>query len=295
LPWRIPEYRQTQSNVRLRELEWQYCRKPNKTLPIILVTCQNYRHQERDIFVWGDSHARHLVAGFSEMFPHHNIYVLFMSGCDPYSGFGGYRNEEVGCVDRNMQAMRFFLEAKPTNIVLASAKRSTPAVISKALYEIVPKLRAAGHNAFVLGDFIRPDLPLNDCFSRPAYLLEDQNLAETCRGNPETVTRELAYNAELSRRSAFVVLPDAVQCPGGNCRFFTKEGRPMFRDHHHLSIYGSIEMMREMRPIIPIYATVGSASPAAPQTMSSPATPATTRYPAATATTPWPAISARTR
>ncbi len=41
-----------------------YCRNPDPDKPAALFTCQDFRGKDRDIIVWGDSHAQHLVPGF---------------------------------------------------------------------------------------------------------------------------------------------------------------------------------------------------------------------------------------
>jgi len=88
---RIPAARETLTNRELRNKERKtYCSSVDPEKPKDLFTCQNYRGKDRDIILWGDSHALHLVAGFSEVYPDYNIFVLYLSGCVPQSGFGSF-------------------------------------------------------------------------------------------------------------------------------------------------------------------------------------------------------------
>ena len=115
-PGRIPEERFQASNRDQRHLQDElFCNSPDPSKPADLFTCQNYRGKDRDIVLWGDSHALHLVGGFSKWFPDYNTHVLFVPGCVPQSGFAGYvRNygsdekSSQECADRNRSALEYF-------------------------------------------------------------------------------------------------------------------------------------------------------------------------------------------
>jgi len=263
LPWRLPEERTVLSNSEWRTMEREnYCGNWQPDVDRNLITCQNYRQEDRDIFIWGDSHALHLVAGFSESFPHHNIHVVYMDGCTPQSGFAGYVRDLKSaktkeCVRRNEDALTLFEQADPTNIVLTSAKRSSPEVIARATGLIMDKLQSAGHNVVVLGDFVRPGIALASCIATPSYLIDDQRLEQRCVGDRKIASKELAYNRRLAELLPATILPDDIQCPNGQCNFF-RDRKLLYRDSHHLSVYGSIKVMAEIRHLIPIGENGGS-------------------------------------
>jgi peptidoglycan/LPS O-acetylase OafA/YrhL len=257
MAWRLPESRISQSQTELRDLQWEnYCTFPKEGLNADLITCQNYRGKDRSIYIWGDSHALHLAPGFAEAYPDYNIYVLYQSGCTPQSGFAGYvRNfkssETRTCIGRNKKALEFFQQLPPTNVIITSAKRSRPALIARSSKGILEQLKAAGHNAILLGDFIRPGVHLIDCISVPGFLISDKAIKTRCVGDPATAAKELQYNRSLAKLMPEMVVPNDIQCPDGSCRYF-KDGAVLYRDTHHLSLLGSTEFIGQLKPSIPI-------------------------------------------
>ena len=257
MAWRLPESRISQSQTEMRDLQWDnYCTFPKDGLDADLVTCQNYRGKDKSIFIWGDSHALHLAPGFAEAYPDYNIYVLYQSGCTPQSGFAGYvRNfkskETSTCIKRNKKALAFFEQLPPTNVIITSAKRSRPALIARSSEGILEQLRSVGHNAIMLGDFIRPGVHLIDCISVPGLVISDDAIKKRCVGDAAVGDRELKYNRTLAKLLPEMVVPNDMQCPGGTCRFF-KDGAVLYRDTHHLSLLGSTEFISQLRPSIPI-------------------------------------------
>lgn len=258
LDWRIPKERLILSATQQRATERrQYCINKNPSLDAKLVTCQNFRGMKDDIFIWGDSHAQHLAAGFSEVFPDYNVYVIFMSGCDAPSGFGGYvrrfgkEADAQACVARNKAALRFLTTAPAKNVVISNAKRATPAIISAAMKPIEEALAAAGDRVAFLGDFIRPGVSLLDCVMAPRYLVTDEQIRRRCIGKPTSAETELAYNEQLAALEPTLISPNELQCPSGQCRFFDDQGRLLYRDDHHLSNDGSRLFIGELAPKLP--------------------------------------------
>jgi peptidoglycan/LPS O-acetylase OafA/YrhL len=274
LPGRIPEDRFVMSNRDQRHAQRDlYCRSRNPALPAELFTCQNFRGKDRDIVLWGDSHALHLVAGFSEWFPEHNVYVLFMPGCNPQSGFAGYvrrygSRETEACIARNRTALERLESMPPTSVVLSSAKGPPPEVIVPPTREIVARLEAAGHRVAVLGDIVVPGRNLVDCASVPAWLVSDARVAARCTVDPATVAEDLAYNDKLEALMSDLdlVALDDVQCPGGACRFFDK-GEVLFRDDHHLTLDGSKLFVGAARDRLPFAAPRAARADAGPRTI----------------------------
>lgn len=256
--WRLDSKRQTLTSKEWYQIEKRrYCENDSPGKDPHLFTCQNYRHMKKNIFLWGDSHALHLVAGFSEAYPDHNVFVAYSNGCVPQSGFNGYiRNfkteEEIQkCTQHNSRVLEYFLQSEPTNIVITNAKRSIPKVIGEATISIEKKLRQVGHKVIILGDFIRPGVPLNDCVAVPSILISDERLKERCTGRIESQERELKYNIELAEIVSNIILPNRVQCPNEQCKYVVN-GQLLYRDHHHLNIVGSVHFLNKLKSQIPL-------------------------------------------
>ncbi len=256
VPERIPTERISETNREIRLAQWRtYCSSLAPEKDETLFTCQNHRGKNADIVIWGDSHALHLVAGFSKWFPDHNIYLPHQSACVAQSGFAGYVRdfnspETRQCVERNERMMEWLEAAPPTNVVISGAKRSSPETMAVATAEILERLDAAGHTAVVIADFIRPGIPLADCVATPRWLVPTLNLSERCSGDAAIADDELAYNESLAELIERVIPINDLQCPRGSCRFFDGDTL-LFRDHHHLSIAGSKYFVGRLREDLP--------------------------------------------
>lgn len=207
--WRVPAERITPVG---NPLSSKSCKRWAPELDRKLVTCQNDRGKDKDLFVWGDSHAMHLAPG--------------------------------------LWALKFFLDGPPRNIIITGAKRETPAQMAELTLPIVAQLRDKGSKVVVLGDFIRPGVNLVDCTEAPGWLVSDAWIRQRCTNNARVAKRELAYNEEMAGLIPGFVSPSEVQCPGGECQFFDG-AKLLFRDDHHLSSAGSKLFMARLRPELP--------------------------------------------
>jgi peptidoglycan/LPS O-acetylase OafA/YrhL len=256
VPWRIPEHRRVLSNHEwLAREQTLYCENWHEGHDRELFTCQNFRGKAKDLYIWGDSHALHLVAGISEAYPEHNIYVLYSTGCVPQSGFGGYvqpisGNQDQQCVARNRKALAFFRSNPGRTVILTSAKRSKPEIIAHATAEVIDALATADTDVAVLGDFIRPGISLADCVNVPDFIVTDEAIATRCTGREKAARHELKYNSALAGLIPGLIVPDGIQCPEKTCQFL-HDGRPIFRDHHHLNVPGSIYLVSRLKPAMP--------------------------------------------
>lgn len=254
---RVPEHRQTLTNAEWRHQERiRYCQRPIEGLPSRLFPCQLDRGALRTIIVWGDSHAMHLVGGMAENFPDFNIAVAYASGCAHQSGFEGFVREigarTQACVEHNRQVLDW-LNSTPQahTVLLSSAKRDRPERMSDINNGLVEQLRAAGHDAWVLGDYIRPGKPLAECRAVPDYLLDDLRLKKACLPDADAVAVELAYARDMKRLSSMYIPLHDVQCPSADhCRFTDPTGRSTFRDTHHLSTVGAVFEIRQAMPVL---------------------------------------------
>ena len=252
---RVPENRLVVSNADWRNIEKKtYCQNDIEGFSSALFTCQNDRRADATIVIWGDSHALHLIAGVSEVFPDHNIAVAYMSGCISQSGFNGLLREFTSelltnaCAERNDSFMQWAAGYKgDLTIFISNAKRNQPAQIAKINNDHVNRLETMGHKAYVMGDFIRPGVELAQCYSVPNYIFSEQMLRRRCAHDELEEARELGYSQELAELSNNYISVHAVQCPDGKCRFSDEAGRVSFRDTHHLSVPGSIYWISKLK------------------------------------------------
>lgn len=254
---RIPEYRQTLKNTEWRKMERKtYCRKPIGGLPGNLVTCQHYNQSENTIVIWGDSHAQHLVAGFVNSFPNHNIGIAYLSSCPHQSGFLNYvypmDTATERCIQRNRGMLDWLrISSSKYVVLLSSAKRGKPETMAGINNWLVQQLREAGHEAWILGDYIRPERSIGACRSVPDYLLSDRHLDKICGPDIQAVLNELSYAKTLQALTGHYIPLHEVQCPSADhCRFLDDQKRPTFRDTHHLSITGSTYEVDQATPML---------------------------------------------
>lgn len=255
---RVPEHRITLSNSEWRKLERkQYCSDTMQGFPKSIFTCQNDRGSKHTIVLWGDSHALHLVAGFSEAFPDSNVAVTYISGCVSQSGFNDvilkYPSQRLTdeCVSRNEEFLRWASQYHgELDVYISNRKFSSPEKISMVNSQHVRQLEEYGHAAYVLGDFIRPSAELAQCYAVPDYIISDEALRRRCLPNEEVVRKELRYSERLEQLSkeSYIAVHN-IQCAQSQCTFSDDRGRISFRDTHHLSIPGSIYWVNRLKSV----------------------------------------------
>lgn len=255
---RVPEYRSTHSNAEWRRIErTTYCSSTVPGYPNDLFTCQFNRGSAKTIVLWGDSHALHLVAGFAETFQDFNIVVAYMAGCNPQRGFfGDHRstsrvNATSKCDQRNA---RFLEWAKgfqdSVTIFLSGTKRFAPTDVSAASNFLTDILIRAGHDAWVLGDYVRPGMDLASCRAVPDWFLGEEWLDRRCVPDSTVVEDELRYAAEMKALTSRYIPLHEAQCQSGVCRYADSGKRITFRDSHHLSIEGAVFEIRSAKSLI---------------------------------------------
>lgn len=257
LDGRVPEHRKTLTNREWRKLESSlFCKQPIEGLPAKLFPCQLNRNAAQTIIIWGDSHAVHLVGGFAQNFPAFNIAIAYTSGCTHQSGFNNYIREAgpttPACVEHNHRVLEWLKDSpKPYTVLMSSAKRDRPERMSIINNELTSQLRSAGHDAWVLGDYIRPGSALSTCRAVPDFLVSDERLLRVCRPDLSAVAAEFNYAAEMSELTSHYVPLHEVQCASiDRCRFTDDQNRSTFRDTHHLSHIGSAFEIREAMPLL---------------------------------------------
>lgn len=265
-PWRIPPERVYPSAKAMRADESALCggtdvldgvnlgNKPDQ--PII--TCTHDIGSEKNLYVWGDSHGRHLLAGLIEGFPGHNIHILYFTSCLAQSGTAGYvytyEGREAlaqGCLDRNARARAFFKQAAPSAVILHQYfeyEGQFSDAWFAATDEIIAMLEASGHRVAFIGGVAFPEIAMGPCLAVPP-LISDARLSQRCVGQEQPAKRIQERNEQLAERFAdhFVPVNDFFCSREGQCR--TTDGSTLlFRDARHLTLQGARMLIAHIRP-----------------------------------------------
>ncbi|MDB9707891.1 SGNH hydrolase domain-containing protein [Planktotalea frisia] len=265
-PWRVLSERIYPTAKEMRAQESALCQGTDVRDGVTLggkanqpiITCSHDIGAQESLYVWGDSHGRHLLAGLIDSFPEHNIHILYFTSCLAQSGSAGYVYTYEGrdaferdCLDRNARARAFFEQLKPSAVLLHQYfeyEGQFSDAWFAATDEIIAGLEASGHRVAFIGGVIMPGVALGSCLAVPA-LISDVQLSRRCLGIPEPADRILARNDNLAQRFAdhFVNVNDFF-CPKSGPCLTTDGSTLLFRDKHHLTLEGSRMMIQAIRP-----------------------------------------------
>jgi hypothetical protein len=81
--------------------------------------------------------------------------------------------------------------------------------------------------------------------------VSNRQIAARCAGDSGVIDRALDYNLKFHRLYPDAIVPNDIECPDRKCTFFYN-GQPLFRDHHHLSIAGSIHFIEKFKTQLPL-------------------------------------------
>lgn len=264
--FRIPAARQWATPTQMREMESAYCagtdldagEQLGGKAGEPLITCERSGRGSH-VYVWGDSHARHLLPGVAEAFPDATVDILYFTSCLPQSGIGDYvydfEGRKVladGCVARNRQALAMFEAMAPTTIILsqyAGYGGDDSDVFINASRVLIDRLEAAGHSVTWLGAVPYPDRDLGECSAVPATI-SNARLGQRCKGSKVAFEAIAKRNTERTHRFPDVYVDITSQfCPDGtysSCEWVA-DGKPLFRDKHHMTVEKSISTVRAIR------------------------------------------------
>jgi peptidoglycan/LPS O-acetylase OafA/YrhL len=231
--------------------------------------CETQPNQRKPIaYVWGDSHARALVEGLRTEVPEINFIVYAPSACLLVSETYITGRGSAFCPDarrlafeelKKLPAPVFIHQSWPGHVDLPVYRSADPSAVLDTLgtvkfarfvvdqAEVIHKL--SGQPVLVIGAVPMSGMTVSpvDCVTRPVRpdvgcdQIEKSNHLIDSRAKLNDGLRPIVASG-VSFLDPFDHLCDAL-----NCKNFTTEGKPVYSDRGHLSIWGSRLLVSKMR------------------------------------------------
>ncbi|GGL93404.1 acyltransferase [Deinococcus aerolatus] len=226
----------------LERAQARFCQGKDPQPPI---TCATSEDRPRSVYVWGDSHAKHLAPGLAGALPQQNVKIIFTSACVPLWGvselpYARSRTSRRACAQRNMDALKFLESLPPAPVIIAARWKNyltTPELRRiglQGLKDVTARLERSGHPVTVIGNVIEPGPEVIDCLRSPDTAITPR---ARCRPFGSATRASLEANAALRALGPVFFDPTPVFCTPA-CQ--VAAGQTMlFRDGHHLSDEGS--------------------------------------------------------
>lgn len=235
--------------------------------------CQSSPEQRKRIYVLGDSHAKAFYAGLSESFPSINFVFFAANSCPMFSMTYIAASAPGAEMCKSTKAKAYAeIKAKPSDVILiqnwsmysygmktaddvrlkfhndATFAAFAADQLSDMKATILPKNRLT-----VIGGvprFRKPGSPY-DCLARPGVPRCDS----TDLSDP-FVAKHFRFNAAFRHvyGSTEFIDPYEYLCSTTSCRNFDDDGKPIYSDEGHLSVWGSQYLVRAIWPSLQVAA-----------------------------------------
>ncbi|MBV8799426.1 MAG: acyltransferase [Alphaproteobacteria bacterium] len=227
--------------------------------------------QKASFLLWGDSHADALIPAVQSVAKHAGRAGLFAGtdSCPPLLGVKradtakcAAFNDAVAKIATSKGIREVILEARwaknaegtsfgqePAGRVRlyddvspGRTERETRDVFYRGLHRTVQALSRAGKKVVLVASVPEVGFPVPAYLARAKMADPDAKLTMSAAAYRERQKFVLWALAQMHRRyGAQVVYPDRVICQGDTCRV-ALNGRPLYRDAHHLSVFGAKQL-----------------------------------------------------
>lgn len=215
--------------------------------------------------LWGDSHALALAPALDATLKKRGEAAVFIAGsaCPPLWGVGSrdvrsgdWRCDELGArVDAALRPggsidavilvaiWPDYFSGKDCRLRDAGGERGNAEVMAAALPDTLARLNRQGLRTIVVGRVPRHPFVVPYEMARAARAGRPSLPGVTVADERTAQAAFAATLGSLSRRAGFeLVDPVAHFCASGACRY-SVDGRPLYRDAHHLNLEGATEAM----------------------------------------------------
>jgi peptidoglycan/LPS O-acetylase OafA/YrhL len=189
---------------------------------------------EANVFLWGDSHAAHLIAGLKRAFPSINLLRATMAGCLPFDAYG----QTDACRAFNEDVLQAVERTKPKLVIISANWTQTifaPAA-KASLMDAIKRVASAGSRIVVIG----PSPQYANAVPSIYISVEHFGLTSANRLEPFVEVTDEFMKPLLDRDShvEYISLLDLI-CRGSDCPLMALNA-PIAWDQGHFTEEGSI-------------------------------------------------------
>jgi peptidoglycan/LPS O-acetylase OafA/YrhL len=228
------------------------------------------RDMEPSFILWGDSHADAILLAVEDVAKHEGRegYFAGESSCAPLMGV--YRYDTPRCRAFNDRILAFVLAHPHIRTVVLAARwgknaagtaygdeghgfvpiaddiararkpADNAAIFARGLHRTLSALRAAGREVVLIGPVPEVGKPVPQVLARMALSGSYRPIGPTLEKyrDREQAVLPLFQHAAATDEGVKAVFPARYLCADGRCRV-RQDGIPLYRDGHHLSVYGA--------------------------------------------------------
>ena len=208
--------------------------------------CIKNLNDELEILLLGNSHANQLYPGFVQNTKLKNHSILSIGACDPViddnqdkngTCFGDRQLKQqkfINDIDSNTKSIKF--------IIIDGLNRHPSAEYISLLQKRIDFFEGNGGKIIIFTPHIRPEFNPKNCFTRPLRTVtKDCTFSPKLRDEYLNNFRPLIEYITKTNPNTLFYDQNEIYCESEVCSFI-KKGLPLFRDHVHLSEFGSNEL-----------------------------------------------------